>query len=158
MTNNLSNNDLSFHNITKDTDCDCLKVGLQNTDKEYVRKVYHPSLKSRDFKNRWDKLGEHEKEQERKKGCKNVCGLKGVSCNEWNELTKNTIISKYKERGNFSPKSKEGIIVFKIKASAGYIKHTPTQKDSSHHDFYRCDNFDINNDFEQLLYQSLNDL
>ena len=128
---------MDFAKLLQDTDCNCLEKTIQDNENLYARKINTPNpVLDRDFKSYWQK-------GRRADECKEICGLKGLSANSWDENDKNAIIKKYLKTFTITPRHKDCIFVFRLLPNSGLIEHTPNKKDPTHYDFYKSDNFTL---------------
>jgi hypothetical protein len=127
---------MNFNTLLQDTDCDCLENAIENNVHYFARKINKPQPLDKDFKSHWER-------EKRAEECEQICGYKGISINEWNDDTKQAIINKFLTTFSISPKHKDSIFVFKCLPDAGLTKYTPNDKDTSHYDFYKSDEFSL---------------
>ena len=97
----------------------------ENLETFFARKIYKPFVREYDFRIKEDRSGSII-------DCEKLCGLKGISINICNEKSRDAAIRKYKTTGNFSPKNKDSICIFKFNKSAGLTQHTPSNTDKFH--------------------------
>jgi hypothetical protein len=129
---------MTFENLTKDTQCNCLIDASEDTTATFARVLNKDAATEKDFFSKWDK--EHRGEE-----CENICGLKGVSVSKLeSDIVKQEVIGLYNQIFKISPKYKKGVLIFKFKNEAGMSKSTPDNTNRYHHDFYKCDNFSLN--------------
>jgi hypothetical protein len=127
---------MTFHNLLADTDCNCLEDALQDNITVFVRKINKPIVLDKDFKTHWER-------GKRAEMCKEICGFKGISINQWSEESQSAVIQKFLTTFRIAPKHKDSILVFRFVGESGLVKYTPNEADSTHYDFYKSDNFDL---------------
>ena len=127
---------MDFKNLLRDTDCNCLDNAMQDNFRFFARKINKPNVTDKDFKSHWER-------EKRGDDCETICGLKGLSINEWDENSEKAVIKKFLTTFGISPKHKDSIFVFRFLPEAGLIKYTPKDKDSTHYDFYKSDAFTL---------------
>lgn len=127
---------MTFKQILQDTDCDCLANSEEKTETIFARKINKPQATDNDFKSHWER-------GKRADECDKICGFKGVSINEWNENTEKDVIQKFLTTFRITPKHKDSILIFNFLSDAGQVIYTPNEKDKSHHDFYKSDDFSL---------------
>ncbi len=132
---------MNFEKLHNDTNCNCLEDAELNLDRFFARKINKPLPTDRDFISKWEK-GNAQIEWD-KTNCQLVCGLKGISINQWNEISQVEVIQKFLTTFRISPKHKDSILIFKCRGNAGLIKFTPNSKDNFHYDFYKSDDFNL---------------
>lgn len=128
---------MTFENLKKDSDCDCLQKSFIDNESTFARVIKSEEIVDNDFKSHWDKG---------KKGttCIEQCGNKGISISKIeSEPVKNKIIELYRGTFKMAPKYKSKIIFFKLIEKSGVIKHTPSNSNVYHHDFYKSDLFTL---------------
>ena len=136
---------MTFDILHKDTNCDCVGFAEEDLDTRFARKIYKPFLREYDFRIKEDGSGNI-------LNCKQLCGLRGISINIWNADSQEAIIQKYKTSTNFSPKNRDSICVFKFNKNAGLTRHTPSNQDKFHYDFYKSDQFQMDNiEIQEIL-------
>ncbi len=127
---------MTFNQLLHDTDCDFLANSEVKTETIFARKINKPEATANDFRTHWER-GKTAEE------CDKICGLKGISINKWNENTEKDVIQKLLTTFRITPKHKDSILVFNFLADAGQVAYTPNEKDQSHHDFYKSDEFSL---------------
>jgi len=149
---------MNFNELMTDTDCNCIENAIEAADKLFARKINRPKPTANDFKSKWEKLDTIDKQHFISlSDCKRICGLKGISVNDWNKESKKSVINKFLTTFRISPKSKDSIFIFKLLPNAGLIEHTPSSNDIFHYDLYKSDEFSLNLLSEnEVIY--LNDL
>lgn len=125
---------------------DCVSVGgdsFADTERTYLRKLLRTgAMGEGEFKNQFE-LGL----VDRGKNFKNVCGQLGVSVRPFTGLAElrahcervALIAAKYKKR----PSPFRCYCVFRLAVGAGRLRHTKTDTDDKHHDFYKDDEFTV---------------
>ena len=127
---------MDFKNLLQDTNCNCLENAMQDNFRLFARKINKPNVMDKDFRSHWER-------ELRANDCEKICGLKGLSINEWNENTEKAVIKKFLTTFGISPKHKDSIFVFRFLPEAGLTKYTPTDEDITHYDFYKSDRFTL---------------
>jgi len=134
----MSKENITFHNLHKGIDCDCLKEAKVDAESRFGRKTNKENLRLSDFKSGYEK-GKIIKN----KDCEKICGNRGVSLNIINTETRNAAINKFKEFFHLSPGYRPYINIISFKEKAGMIKETPRNNNPYHCDFYKSDNFTL---------------
>ena len=134
---------MTFENITRGTDCKCLKNCSENTVDVFARRTGDSKeLKNKDFRTRF----EGGKEVSDLKDCDEVCGNRGLSIDLWNDSSKDVILDRYMVTNALSPRLKNHLSIIKLKPNTGMVKRTPIKDQLGgeyHHDLYKSDNFAI---------------
>jgi hypothetical protein len=130
---------MTFNNLKGDTECNCLEDSFEDYAITYARKLNAEALQDKDFKSHWDRnIGKDKTE------CDEVCGFKGLSVSKIeNEDAKRFVLTHYKEIFCLAPKYKGHVCIFNLLDESGVLKHTPSRKNTYHHDLYKCDEFTI---------------
>lgn len=130
---------MTFENLSEQADCNCLEGAVENHTSKFVIKTNRPSLILNDFKTKWEK-GDTNVDT-----CQKKCGKKGNSMSKIHEEDTNLedVISIYKILFPFSPSYKPYCTVFKLGENSGVVKSTPSNRNNYHHDFYKCDEFQL---------------
>ncbi len=131
---------MTFEKITNDSECDCLNKSSENTTNEFIRKLGKPLLEDKDFVSYWER-----NKRPLIDDCKNICSFKGISMNLYKNEYEEQILNKYKTTMNINPKKGSHYLKFKLLQGAGNVKHTPEENDTSHHDFFKSDDFKLEN-------------
>lgn len=135
---------MNFTILSSDNSCNCHRSASEDLVSSFVRKVeYNKELKARDFKTHHER-GKLPGSQD----CKEVCGIRGLSIEIWNDNSREHLIEKYLRSYGISPKlkPKSQIVVFQFLEGCGKVKHTPDQKSERniyHYDLYKSDEFTL---------------
>jgi hypothetical protein len=132
---------MTFDSLHADTDCDCLGETFEVEGKLFARKIGKPLARLSDFYSHWER-----NKKPTVLNCDNTCMYKGLSCNEWNNESKEQVLEKYINLINSQEKTgaiSDAILIFKIKHSGGLMKYSPSRKDISHHTFFKSDTFEM---------------
>ena len=136
-------NVMTFNNLHEsiENDCDCInQVGVaENLTDMFVRRVWTGEPTDGDFRS-W-------REESRKntyKKCDDICNFRGVSMSKVDGETEEGIISRYKTTVSLSPTLRPPFYCrLKLRRGAGFVKHSPSQKDKHHHTLFKSDTFSI---------------
>ena len=139
---------MNFDELNKSLpeNCDCLEKSIEDLTHTYARHFNKPTVRSQDMLTKWEKYTNTNAFPKNLdlNDCVELCGLKGLSVDIWNEESKEAVIQRYlKTFKIISPKNKNAILIFKLKLSAGKFRHTPREHDKFHYDFYKADGFTI---------------
>jgi len=118
--------------------CDCIASAAEDTTTIFVRKINEPKIRERDFRSVWE-LGKAGNRID----CNAKCSAKGISIS--NVEDRNELIKVFKNSFSFAPGFHPVMCFFKLNDGAGMVKSTPSRNNKYHVDFYKCDNFSINN-------------
>ncbi len=131
---------MEFTNIRGDTDCDCLNGNTNPSEYVFARKIGKGKTpKDRDFKSHW----EREKRPDDLNNCEEVCGMKGISIDRWDDESQTHVWNHYKTTFGLSPKAKNHLIIFELDPNSGLTKPTPFTGNPFHWDLYKSDEFDL---------------
>jgi hypothetical protein len=129
---------MTFSNLNSDIICNCLEGSIIDNSTEFALKTNKNFLRENDFKTYWEK-------ERRSDDCKEICSLKGQSVTIIkNEEDLNSTLSVYKQLFPFSPSYRPFCSLIKFNENSGKVKHTPIEINPLHYDFYKSDNFSIN--------------
>ena len=129
---------MTFDNIKKDINCDCLEGTSESIFPYFTRVLNKDKATDNDFLSKWEKKQTHT-------DCAMICGLKGVSISRIINVTeKERILKQYSQVFKISPKYRKGVLVFQFKEGAGVTKETPSNNDKNHHTLYKSDGFVLN--------------
>jgi hypothetical protein len=131
---------MTFQNLQKDTDCNCIDGAVIDTTNEYVRKLRKTALEEIDFKTHWERGIKGDSEE-----CDSICNYKGISINQFRDEFVKQILTKYQTTFKINPKKGGYCLKFKLKPDAGKVKFAPEDDDKSHYNFFKSDSFDLNN-------------
>ena len=131
---------MTFERISSDTSCDCLAKTEIDTSNEYVRKLRKDKVEERDFLTHWEREIRPESQE-----CEDICSYKGVSINQFKNEYESQILNKYKTTFKFNPKKGAYYLKFKFNENVGRIKYAPEDDDISHYNFFKADEFQIEN-------------
>jgi hypothetical protein len=130
-----------------DIGCVCLLSQVEkcpeNIEDSFCRKIDGNTLKIKDFRSPWEKgkkvINGHPVSDN---DCESILSLKGISIDLYNEETKEEILGKYRTTFSFN-RRKAMYAIFRFQPSAGKVRYSPYDGDTSHHDFYKSDTFSI---------------
>lgn len=128
---------MTFNNLSEHANCKCLDGAFSDNISKFALKTNKPSLN--DFKTKW------ENGQTDASNCKEICGKKGKSLSIIKENDSNLldVLSIFKSLFPLAPKYKPHCTIITLGENSGLIKSTPSQNNKYHHDFYKCDDFEI---------------
>lgn len=135
---------MKFEKIESTTACKCLNdthIDVVNTYARRIGKTKEP--KARDFKTHYER-GKLLKED--LEDCGKVCGSHGVSVDLWTDESKSEVLEKYLITYRIAPKHRNNVSIIQFTNTSGRLKHTPIERDPinlHHHDFYKSDEFDV---------------
>jgi len=140
---------MEFTNITNGTDCLCLDSAAEDTTSIYLHYIDSPSAKIRDFASKWERYEKSRPEElPDKEECEEICAWKGVSVNKIDGYDEDEVYRVYTEPYRFlseKERNKRRILKFTLGTDTGVVKHTPNEEHESHHDLFKCDDFNITN-------------
>jgi hypothetical protein len=132
---------MEFKNILSEHNCDCLDKAIEDNTSHFAIKTMKEVLRVQDFQSYWEKG----KRPDDITNCEKTCSYKGLSISIFNDVTKDDVVSIYKELFPLAPMYKPYIKVVKFYESSGVMKHTPSNVNNHHYDFYKSDTFDYLN-------------
>ena len=135
---------MTFSFIHDDIECDCIEGAVEDNNSAFLRTIDGSIPKERDFLSHWERYKKQGKELPIE-SCDKTCGLKGLSVNKIDGYNEGEISNIVKNRLLFLPQGRKKFICkFKLDNGSGVVKHTPNEIHESHHDLYKCDEFDMN--------------
>ena len=142
---------MTFDSIHSDIECNCIEGAVEDSSSAFLRTIDGNVPKERDFLSHWERYQRQGKELP-KGECDELCGWKGVSVNKIDGYDEDEISKTIKNRLLYLPQGKKkSICRFRLDAGAGVVKHTPNESHGSHHDLYKCDDFDMNKIVDVLV-------
>lgn len=119
--------------------CDCTSGAAEDISSVFSRRIKASQLQDSDFLS-YCETGFAEK----KSGdCDHKCRFRGVSINKFEEITRASVHKIYSEAHTFAPGVIRKFVVFRLKASSGLVRPTPTYKDDTHHTLFKKDDFGL---------------
>lgn len=131
---------MTFEKLNIDTNCDCLKGSVEDSENEYFRRLKRQVCSDDDFLTHWER-GINKDSTD----CRIICSTKGVSVNVIENENNEQIIDKYKVTFSINPKIGNHLLKFKLKSGAGMVKRAKTKDNTSHCNFYKADDFTLSN-------------
>ncbi|WP_312312230.1 hypothetical protein [Empedobacter brevis] len=129
---------MNFTKTFGDIQCNCVEGSNEDTNNNYALKTIKENLRIQDF------YSYHEKGKTiTDTKCDNICSFRGVSVSLYNEETEENVLKLYKELFPLSPGYKPYLKIIKFGENCGKVKHTPSNNNDYHFDFYKCDTFAI---------------
>ena len=129
---------MTFLNLNSDITCNCLEGSIIDNSTEFALKTNKDFIRENDFKSYWEK-------GKRSDDCKQICSFKGQSVTIIkDEDDLNNTLNVFKQLFPFSPSYRPFCTLIKFNENSGKVKHTPIDINPLHFDFYKCDNFSIN--------------
>lgn len=132
---------MEFKNILSEHNCNCLEKAIEDNTSHFAIKTMKENLRGQDFQSYWEKG----KSLDDNSNCEKICSFKGVSISIFNDITKDEVVTIFKELFPLAPKYKPYLNVVKFYDSSGVVKHTPNEINIHHYDFYKSDTFDFLN-------------
>ena len=129
---------MDFEKIKNGSQCDCLKGSEIDIEGEYIRKIKKDIVLENDFQTHWER-GLHRDEND----CDKICSYKSVSINKILSDSLAQIMNKYKITFRFNPAKGFCCARFKLRENAGKVKHSPTNIDPTHYNFFKADDFTL---------------
>lgn len=137
-----------------DIDCSCLAAQIsecsENTEATFCRAVKRKAH-SREFGCKWDSVKKKGRIDDvlTNRDCDEIISYKGVSVDLFDENNREEVLKKYRTTYNFN-RRKDKYVVFKFCKGAGKIRHSPEFGGSSHHDFFKSDDFSMEQHIAQI--------
>ena len=133
---------MEFKNLHADINCDCVVDCSHEPETLFALKTPEKSLSELDFKSYWD-LGRREKKNN---GCNATCALKAQSISIINDENQNVVKNIYQEIFKITPGYYGPYYtIVKFKDECGLTKASPSTRNPYHYDFYKCDEFKLEN-------------
>jgi hypothetical protein len=142
---NMESSSMTFEKIVKGCPegCICIDEKCLNNNVDVFCRRYERSEKSKKTKPKPSDFFSYVEEGKRApSNCEFHCRYKGVSIQKW--FDDESLIENYKITLSLRPigiAAKNFYCRFKLKKSAGKVKHTPGHYDPQHHTFYKRDKF-----------------
>lgn len=135
---------MEFNLLHADIECNCIDGAAEDKVSHFIRTIDGNNARIQDFYSHWERYKKQGRELP-EEDCAKICGLKGISINKLDGYDENEILETYITRLRFLPQGrKKSILKFTMGSNCGAVKHTPDVNHSSHHDLYKCDDFNIN--------------
>jgi len=131
---------MNFTQTFENLDCNCIEESNEDIQNNYAIKTNKEQLRLQDFNSKHDKGKIPDSDK-----CEKVCSFRGVSISLYNDKTKDYVLNVYKQLFPLSPGYKPFVKIFKFGNECGNVKHTPSNNNDYHFDFYKCDTFAIEN-------------
>ena len=136
---------MTFQGLVDGVDANCIYNVIskytENIEDTFCKRV-DKNLSAREFRSFWE-MGKIVEPTE--DNCEDILSKKGVSVSKFNNQTRDHIIQLYRSVCSHAPQLKHKYYCsFKFKSGAGKVRHSPTNDDPYHHDFYKSDEFSTN--------------
>jgi hypothetical protein len=133
---------MTFRNILHETICDCIENAFEDVSSSFGIKTNNPYLRDVDFKSKWEKgqplLGNN---------CSSICGHRGVSMSLLSATDRESnlpdVFNIFKQIFPLSPSYKPFLSIIMFTENTGVLLNSPTSGNRYHHDFYKCDAFNL---------------
>jgi hypothetical protein len=133
---------MTFTNIREGHEFNCIEECTEDTSSIFARRIDKDKLKLKDFRTYWES-GKRPPGTPTKDS---ICGYKGISISRYQTSSeRSAVMANFMQQVALSPAYRKFLAEIQFKPGCGMTKHTPTTNDASHHDFYKCDSFDVNN-------------
>lgn len=132
--------EMTFNNLHQDTPCNCIEDAKEDFESHYGLKTNKNAIRLVDFDSYWEKG-----RRPQSKSCGEVCSFKGKSVTLITNENLSEVTEIFKQLFPLSPGYKPFLTIVKLADNTGRVKHTPDSRNKYHHDFYKCDNFTLEN-------------
>lgn len=130
---------MNFNTLNSDNNCNCTNDAIIDNISSFALKMNKEIMRENDFKTYWEKGRRPELMD-----CAEICSHKGQSLSIVNsKIDLENTINVYKQLFPFSPSYKTHCAVISLKENSGMVKSTPIDINPLHYDFYKSDDFNI---------------
>lgn len=129
---------MEFNNLDSEG-CNCFNQAEEDTVSKFALKITNTTLQEKNFKTYWEKGRRIDSDN-----CDKLCSLKSQSLSIIrNQKEEDNTVALYKKLFPFAPKYKTHCAILSFKKDSGLMKHTPSENNSLHYDFYKSDSFSL---------------
>lgn len=132
---------MEFTNLQHDVNCDCVKECTHNANELYALKTMDIHLTDDDFISYWER-GRRDKKSN---SCHAICRLKAQSISIMNDETRDEVKDIYMQLFPLTPAYIKYLSIIRFKNDCGVTKPSPSSRNPHHYDFYKCDEFKLEN-------------
>ncbi|MEH0156526.1 hypothetical protein V6R21_20425 [Limibacter armeniacum] len=145
---------ITFNNLKSKTECDCLNGANEDNQSTFCFVISKDSIRDKDFTSHWEKG-----KKPKKDSCESKCSYMSKSLSIVNtDLARETVLNTYKQLFKVAPKYKNHVADIQLRGQAGKVKHTPSNNNPYHVDFYKSDNFSLHCNIDVINIIPLSDV